>query len=242
MKIGLLQCDDVADALIERHGNYADMIETMLRRIDGDVQFQRWACHRRQLPNSIDAADAWITTGSKRSACDNDQWIHELAAFIRELSQARRPLVGICFGHQLIAQALGGHVERSDRGWGVGAYTTQIRQQKPWMVPEHGRELHLLASHQDQVTALPPQGTVLAGNDFCPMYMMQIGDSCLGIQGHPEFTKEFSADLMTLRDDLIPPDRLDSGMNSLHAPLDDYMVAQWIVNFMRQSRNRAEAA
>lgn len=235
MKIGLLQCDDVAESLIGRHGNYPDMIEAWLKGADPNVQMRRWACHQGQLPASIDDADAWITTGSKCSAYDDTGWIHELADFMRRLWHGQRRLVGICFGHQLIAQALGGRVELSPRGWGIGMYGNTVDQPQPWMTPWQGEQLNLLASHQDQVAVLPPAGTLLAHSTFCPIYMMQVGDTFLGIQGHPEFSKAYSADLMALRRDTMGPECVDAGMNSLTSPLDAGLVARWVLNFMRGS-------
>jgi GMP synthase (glutamine-hydrolysing) len=106
------------------------------------------------------------------------------------------------------------------------------------MTPWRASDLQLLASHQDQVVALPPQGRVLAGSGFCPIYMMQVGDSCLGIQGHPEFTRSYLADLLESRRDLIPPERLLAARHSLRQPVDDRVVAHWILNFIRHGQRQ----
>ncbi|WP_103035654.1 glutamine amidotransferase-related protein [Castellaniella caeni] len=237
MKIGLLQCDDVAPALIERHGNYPDMIQALLRAVDPRTEFQVFACHQGQMPDRTEGFDGWITTGSKCGANDDADWIEYLATFIRTLAQARRPLVGICFGHQLMAKALGGQVERSPLGWGLGAYTTTIEQQEPWMSPWESDQLQLLASHQDQVAELPPQGRVLARNGFCPIYMMQVGDTCLGLQGHPEFTRAYLEDLVLLRQDRISHERRQAALHSLRLPVDNLVMGNWILNFFRHLRH-----
>ncbi|WP_322998496.1 type 1 glutamine amidotransferase [Castellaniella sp.] len=241
MKIGLLQCDDVAPALIGPHGNYPDMIQTLLRAVDPDTQFQVFACHQGQLPDHTANVDGWVTTGSKCGANDDADWIARVSDFIRVLWQTRQPLVGICFGHQMIAKALGGRVERAALGWGLGAYQTTLEQQEPWMTPWHSQELQLLASHQDQVVELPPQGRVLAGSGFCPIYMMQVGDTCLGIQGHPEFSRAYLEDLLDTRRDRITPERLLAARHSLRGSTDDLLVGRWILNFIRSvQRQRAD--
>jgi len=238
MKIGLLQCDDVAEPLRARHGNYPDMVQAMLDAVDRRLQFQTWRCHEGQIPAADAGVDGWIMTGSKCSANDAAPWIQELSHFVRQLWNEQQPLVGICFGHQLIAHALGGRVDKSPNGWGVGVMIHDLKKRQPWMTPWHGRTVQLLASHQDQVMQIPEDAVVLAGSDFCPNYMMQIGDVFLGVQGHPEFTRGYAADLMEMRRDVIPEKWIEAGLRSLKLHADDMAVARWILNFMQRNRVR----
>lgn len=236
MIIGLLQCDDVVEPLRSRHGNYPDMVQTLLDAVDPRLTFRVWRCHDGDIPDADAGVDAWITTGSKCGANDTTPWIQDLAELIRQLWRDQQPLVGICFGHQLMAQAMGGQVQRSPRGWGVGVMTHRIKARQPWMSPCNGDTLRLLSSHQDQVSALPEQGVVLAGSDFCPNYMMQLGSVFLGLQGHPEFSKGYASDLMEMRRDIISSARVDAGLKSLRLPVDDMMMGRWVLNFMRHAR------
>lgn len=236
MRIGLLQCDDVAPELRERHGNYPVMFERLFASVDPTLTFQVWRCLDGELPDDVDAVDAWLTTGSKFGVNDGMAWIEDLCGFVRQLWEADKPLVGICFGHQLIAKALGGEVVKSPKGWGVGMSFNDVAQRADWMDPwQEG--LDLVVSHQDQVNTLPPNARILAGSDFCPLYLMQIGECFLGVQGHPEFAKGYSADLMRLRRDQVGASRVREGLASLNAPVDDQLMARWILNFMRLRTN-----
>lgn len=139
----------------------------------------------------------------------------------------------MCFGHQLIAKALGGKVVKWPQGWAVGMSKNKINQQKSWMRPTQS-EFNLLVSHQDQVIELPLGAEVLASSEFCPHYMTQIGSHILTVQGHPEFTKAYSHDLMVIRKPILGDNLFLKGVNSLDLPEDDSLIAQWIVNFLQE--------
>ncbi|KGT95120.1 glutamine amidotransferase [Erwinia typographi] len=237
MKIGLLQCDDVAEALQPRHGNYPHLFQQAFSQVGSEVEWQVFRCHDGEIPQQINELDGWVISGSRHGVYDNLPWIDELGAFIRQCWQQRRPVVGICFGHQLLAQALGGTVKPHPQGWGIGVSFNQIVESRAWMQPSQDG-LEILVSHQDQVVNLPSMGQVLAASQFCRNYMVEYDGVMLGIQGHPEFTRDYARDLMQYRQSVLPPNRVREALHSLSAPLDDRLVLAWIVNFLSQHHLR----
>jgi len=235
MKIGILQCDHVREELQAEFGDYPQMITSLFANVAPDYQFKLYEVQAFEYPEHLDECDAYISTGSRHSVYDNLPWIARLEDFIRELDQARKKYFGICFGHQIMIQALGGEVKKSNNGWGIGVTGNQMYQTenaKLWMEPVKP-ELNLIASHQDQVVTLPQdvEVEVIAGSAFCPYYMLAYGNHFLSVQGHPEFNKGYSSTLMDVRRNIIPAERLEQGKASLTAPLDDQLFARWVVNF-----------
>ncbi len=231
MKIGLLQCDEVMDELQPQFGTYPQMFNALFDSISADIQWIIYNTVAGELPASTDECEGYITTGSRFGVNDGDDWINHLQGFIAALAKDGKKYVGICFGHQLLEKALGGKVEQSNRGWGVGVSFNQIQHSKDWMQPDQD-SLNLIVSHQDQVTQLPPHSEVLASSSFCPYYMIQCGDNMMSVQGHPEFSKSYSSELMNRRKDSIPADRIEQGQVSLKARVDDHLMARWIMNFL----------
>lgn len=186
-----------------------------------------------ELPESPDVCDAFIVSGSAKGVYDPDPWIADLAAFIKKVDQAQKKLVGICFGHQMIAHTLGGHASKSEKGWGLGLREFQITAQKPWMEPALDRcALYFL--HQDQVKELPPGAEALGGSDFCPNTIYAIGDRVLGIQGHPEFSGEFVAYVLAEIKEEVGFELHAEGISSLGNGLPNAdTVGQWIINFLK---------
>lgn len=237
MKIGILQCDHVREELQAEFGDYPQMITSLFANVAPDYQFKLYDVQAFEYPEHLDECDAYISTGSRHSVYDDLPWIARLEDFIRELDQAKKKYFGICFGHQIMIQALGGEVRKSDKGWGIGVTGNQVYQAenaKPWMEPIKP-ELSLIASHQDQVVTLPPEVNidVLAGSAFCPYYMLAYGNHFLSVQGHPEFNKDYSSTLMGVRRNIIPTERIEQGKASLATPLDDQVFACWVVNFFQ---------
>lgn len=237
MRVGLLECDVVRDQLRQQgFCGYPQTFREKLTRVDADIEVVDYSCFTGVLPATPGECDAYITTGARFSVLDEDDWIRSLEKFALATLDAAIPFVGICFGHQLLAQALGGRVEKAAAGWGIGISHNRIETPQWWMGDAARQQVNLVSMHQDQVVSVSPEMKVLGGSDFCPIFFTQTGDSALTIQGHPEYSRDFSRAFMEFRRDIIPADVLAAGIASNNDHLDDELVFQWIVNFMAGRR------
>lgn len=235
MKIAILQCDNVLEKFQPQFGNYPGMVQRMFKGIEPAPEFDVYNCREGQYPDDIQAYDCYITTGSKASVYDDEAWIKHLIEFIRELDAAQSKLIGICFGHQLIALARDGKVEKSAKGWGVGIASNKMLSPPDWMddVPDY---LNILVSHQDQITELPDGAQLLAGTDFCPYFLVQWDGHFLSVQGHPEWRNEYSRTLINDRRAIIPADTVEAGLASLDRAPDNELFTRWIMRFVQISK------
>jgi GMP synthase-like glutamine amidotransferase len=231
MRIGILQCDKVRDMHRDRFKDYPGMFEQLLLAEDSSLDLSVFAALDGELPEKLEACDAYLITGSRFGVYEDHQWIRDLEALVRNLFAAAIPVIGICFGHQIIAQALGGQVEKSGKGWGVGVHTWKLAVKPDWM--NHDDEhFSMLVSHQDQVHTLPANGKTLAQSEFCSIAAFQIGSTALGFQGHPEFSKAYSEAIMELRRDIIGEEIYQTGMTSLSQVPQGSVVARWTLDFI----------
>jgi len=227
MKIGLLECDHVLDKFQHIAGDYRDMFAALFPE-DELVPFD--VCKGR-FPDSVQTCDAYLCTGSKFSVYDEMDWILELKRFVRELYAREKTYVGVCFGHQMLGEALGGRVEKAPVGWCVGVHSFQVQQSEPWMNPFQ-TNCNLLMMCQDQITALPPDGMVLACAKACPVGMLRVGPRMLGLQAHPEFPLAYEGALLVDRVGRIGAELVQAGLDSLATPLDAGLMGKWLRNFM----------
>ena len=190
-----------------------------------------------EFPDGIDDWDAFLITGSAAGVYDDFDWIEPLRALIRDIAEAGKPLVGICFGHQIIADTLGGKAEKSTKGWGLGIREAGV-DDPPASAEGLGGTLNLLYVHQDQVTQPPDGATVFAGNDFCPIAAYHVGGRILGIQGHPEFTPEVVDAIMDFREESMGPGTVEEARATLKGRNDADTVAAAIVRFIEEAGNR----
>ncbi|MCL1124934.1 glutamine amidotransferase-related protein [Shewanella surugensis] len=236
MKIGILQCDDVRAYLQDEFGNYPQMFIHLFAALNlSEVpSFVFYRVMDGQYPQHMDDCDGYITTGCRWSVNYDEPWVHAFYMYINQLHVAKKKCIGICFGHQMMAKALGGEVAHSPNGWGVGVMTSQLLQPMPWMARgvDDMSAFALVMSHQDQVIKLPEAAKVLAGSNFCPNGMFQIDTHFLGIQGHPEFSKGYSSALMLVRAKSIGEKRLAQGQLSLNQETDELWIGQSMINFL----------
>ena len=243
MLIGILEAGRPHEAL-KGHGTYPQMFERLLGAEASDFKFRTFVAVDGDVPSDPHLCDAWLVTGSKFGAYERLPWMLKTEELLRKAVAAKVPVIGICFGHQLLAQALGGKVEKSDKGWGFGLHDYQVNEagQRAGGQPE---QITVSALHQDQVVEVPEGGTVLGGSDFCPNAIIAYGDTALTFQGHPELDVPWMRDAAEYRmKGLAPEAVLSTAEASFQAKRSDApVVAQWIVQFLRgEAKHQRRAA
>jgi GMP synthase-like glutamine amidotransferase len=224
MKLAILETGRPPGDLAQRFGNYPKMFAELL---GPDFEVQSFDVTAGEFPDPT-AHDALLITGSPAGVYEDLDWLPGLFDFIRAAKD--RKMVGVCFGHQAMAEALGGHVEKSDKGWGAGLHRYTITRPEPWI--DGAREIAAPASHQDQVVFQPPHTEITVSSDFTPYAGLAWTDRpAISFQFHPEFTPEFAKALIAERYDRVPSP--DAAIASLDAPNDNARIGGWIRRFLR---------
>jgi len=233
MHIALLGCDDVPQRFRHIAGGYRDMFQALLEPHVPHLTLDWIDLYHGQVPSAPSTFDAIVCTGSRCSVYEEKDWIQRLKTFVQEVRREDVPFVGVCFGHQMLAEALGGKVERAGYGWGIGVHEMQILRPERWMTPEH-TQCSLQYMHADQVQNMPPDSTLLASAAHCPVAMFRVGERMLGIEGHPEFPAAYEEALLRDRREKIGADRVDAALATLRDPTDERLVGAWMANFLRR--------
>jgi GMP synthase-like glutamine amidotransferase len=229
VKLAVLQTGAPPEPLTATFGSYGGMFEALLGEAWDwrvyDVEHGRW-------PDRPEDHGGYVITGSSAGVYDGEPWITELLEFLRA-ARGRTKLVGVCFGHQAMAQAFGGQVIKSPKGWGVGLQRYEVVAREAWM--DAGPAFALPASHQDQVVELPPGARVLAASAFTPFAMLEYpGEDAISIQPHPEFDPAYAKALIERRrGSRYTDEQADAAVASLDAPNDRRRVGDWIEGFLR---------
>ncbi|MHC0053638.1 type 1 glutamine amidotransferase [Actibacterium sp. D379-3] len=231
-RIGILEVGRPSADLLQVHGDYIAMVADWIAPLGG--QTQGYAVMDGAFPPGPDAADLWIITGSKCGVYEDHPWIPPLEAFIRKAKAGGQKMVGICFGHQIMAQALGGTVAKSDKGWGIGIhhYPPQNWPADLGAAPD---DITIQAFHQDQITVLPPAAQVIAASDFCGFGMLWYPGFGVSFQGHPEFGKAYATDLLRARSgSVLDPAQVATALAGMDRPTTRDALALWLRDHWRE--------
>ena len=226
MQIGILQCGHFPTADGFRDRTYTDLYSTLLA--GRGLTFRTWSVVDMEFPESVRAADGWLLSGSRFGAYEDQPFIPVLEDFIREAYKASVPMVGICFGHQIMAQALGGKVEKFAGGWSVGRVEYDF----------DGETLAMNAWHQDQVVEAPEDARVISSTDFCKYAGLAYGKRALSIQPHPEFDEDDVRLLLDARaPGVVPGQLIENARKALTLPIHQAQIADRIANFFKEARH-----
>ena len=224
MKLAILETGRPPGDLVRRFGDYSAM---MTRMLGGEFEIDTFDVAAGEFPADPSDYEAYLVTGSPAGVYDPLPWIEPLKQFLRDAGD--RKLVGICFGHQIMAEAFGGHVEKSDKGWGIGLQHYEIDRVEPWM--DEMASIDVPASHQDQVVAQPPHTKVIASSPFTPFAALAWTDRpAISVQFHPEFDLDYAKALIEARREKMPD--ADRAIASLDRPNDNARIADWIRRFL----------
>jgi GMP synthase-like glutamine amidotransferase len=226
LKVTILETGAPPPSLHPRFGTYPDMFRRLL---GSDYVGDSYDVTKGFLPGDPQDHPAYLVTGSAAGVYDSLPWIPNLMQFLRE-AKGKARLIGICFGHQIMAEAFSGRVVKSDKGWGIGLQEYRLFEHASWM--DKGSSLiRVPISHQDQVVDKPPCSTVLAGSDFCDIGALRYDDQpAISFQFHPEFDPEYAAALIELRRDRLSG--ADTAIQSLEERNDCNRVAGWLRAFL----------
>ncbi|MFN3608851.1 MAG: type 1 glutamine amidotransferase [Hyphomonas sp.] len=242
MKLTIIETGQAPAAIRDRFPSYPEMFARMFASVDAGIACETVSLVKGEALPDPASLEAVLYTGSPAGVYNDEPWIAPLMAFIRAGAQARRPQVGICFGHQIMAEALGGKVTKSDKGWGVGAHTYKINALPGWQGGAGPAQMRVGVSHQDQVVVRPAGADVIAQSDFTEFAGLAYkGFPAISFQCHPEFEPDFLAALYTARrGKSLSEDLADAAVASLGEESDRRFLAQWLASFLKEARRPAE--
>jgi GMP synthase-like glutamine amidotransferase len=229
-KITIIETGVIPAKARERHGSFPDMFERMIAAADSEASYETVRLADGEALPDPATLQAILITGSAAGAYDDLDWIAQLEGFVRAAYDKRIPMVGVCFGHQLMAQALGGTVRKSDKGWGIGRHVYDVA---PGNGVIEGERIAIACSHQDQVITAPAAAKTILSSAFTPHAgLLYDNGAALSVQPHPEFTADFANVCCSIRRGDAPDTVVATAKASLQQPLDHAALGGAIARFL----------
>jgi GMP synthase-like glutamine amidotransferase len=235
MHIGILVTNTDSSEFAKRRPSDGEKFKTLLQPLRPDWDITALQVKDGEFPKSVHDFDGYVIGGSPASANGGEAWINTLMSFIRELDAEAIPTIGVCFGHQVIARALGGRIDKNPGGWGFGVSPTAFIKHEAWMFPPK-EKLNLYAAHSEQVLELPRHAEMVGGSTFCPFGSYKIGNHIFTTEYHPEMTPEFFVDLTHELEKYIGMPVAQEARKQCEVPSDGNIFAQWMVQFFEMPR------
>lgn len=241
LRVGILLAGETGVDMQPQNPSYQMMFEEFFSPIRHAIEISFIHTRHGDFPVNISDYDAYLISGSRHGVYDDLPWIPRLIDFVKTAYQSNIPLIGVCFGHQLLAHALGGEAVLSDKGWGVGVKKMALQANLPNSISSGslniGQPIRLLYMHQDQVIRLPDDALPLLGDEFCPYAGFIIPHRVLSFQGHPEFTSEYLGALIERRSSSIGNDKAEAAKKSLNIQTDNDHIRDWMFSFLSDALN-----
>jgi len=233
--LGILDCFPPDELSINWNGTPVDGYIRFMEQASPGFDYQGYEITQGEYPDVPESCDAYLITGSPKGVYDNLLWIKWLKGFILECYQNAQKMVGICFGHQILAHTLGGWAGRAESGWGLGLIEFDLNDRKPWMIPTKTDRCALHFVHQDQVQRLPNNATLIGSSHHCPNLIFEIENRAFGIQGHPEFTTDMMLEIIAVMEKYISTEEHKKAQDSVkNGRPDNALFARWITNFLSE--------
>jgi GMP synthase (glutamine-hydrolysing) len=206
----IIKTGDTFPEIKAAHGDFEDMFASSLEGIDVDITV--YDARDQQPLLELAKFQVVIITGSHSMSTDCELWSERLLPYIREMLAIKTPTLGVCYGHQLIAKALGGEIDFHPEGPQAGSTEITLTEagKADQLLGKSPKSFKVNAGNSQRISKLPNKAVVLAGNDFEPHQAIRFSEAMWGLQFHPEFGRDVTCAYIDRTADVLSQHGRDS--------------------------------
>ncbi|KAK0762702.1 hypothetical protein N5P37_005520 [Trichoderma harzianum] len=235
----VLEFELPADEILNVYGTYGDIISHCLHKCwryhpnaSPTLRILKWSVFEEDALPPWNEIHGLLLLGSKYTASDDDPWVISLVKLVQMAYIMNIPMIGVCYGHQIIARALGGKISRNPAGWELGVCKMDMTSIGQKLFGKDALMVHQM--HRDAVVEVPPNIDVLASSCSCKVQMMFQPGRVLTIQGHPEFDSRISKSWLDQRykEGLVEQELYNYALTKLNLEHDGMEILQAMRKFL----------